>query len=124
MNQLSIPIEVSPAEVARRPTRAGAIGLGVQLAGFEPKAVQADLRWDKGQWSRWMSGAEGLVWPKFEQLMDHCGNDVPVQWMLLQRGYDLHSLRRIESETQRENRLLREENAALRRVLLGQAARP
>lgn len=51
--------------------------------------------------------------------MDLCGNDAPVMWMLHQRGYDLHSLRKLESETERENRQLREENAALRRVLQG-----
>lgn len=35
--------------------------------------------------------------------------------------YDLHSLRELESETEKQNRLLREENAALRRVLMGAA---
>jgi acetoin utilization deacetylase AcuC-like enzyme len=34
------------------------------------------------------------------------------------RGYDLYSGRRIESEVERQNRLLREENAPLRRVLM------
>lgn len=32
-------------------------------------------------------------------------------------GYDLHSLRRRETEIERENRLMREEIAALRRVI-------
>ena len=55
--------------------------------------------------------------------MDACGNDAPLLWMLHNRGYDLHSIRRRESETERQNRMLREENAALRRVLLaGEAA--
>ena len=45
------------------------------------------------------------------------GNDAPVLWMLHDRGYDLNSIRRRESETERENRLLREEVAALRRVI-------
>lgn len=49
--------------------------------------------------------------------MDHCGNDAPVLWMSHQRGWDLYSMRKYETETQRENRMLREENAALRRVI-------
>lgn len=53
--------------------------------------------------------------------MDACGNDAPVLWMLHQRAYDLSSLRRTETETERQNRMLREENAALRRVLIGDA---
>ena len=56
------------------------------------------------------------------KLMDVCGNDAPLLWMLHQRGYDLYSLRKLESETQKQNRLLREENSALRRVLAGAAA--
>lgn len=76
---------------------------------------------DKAQFSRWQSGAEGVVWPKFERLMDACGNDAPLLWMAYQRGYDLHSFRLRESETERENRKLREEVAALRRVLLAGA---
>jgi hypothetical protein len=42
--------------------------------------------------------------------------------MLHDRGYDLHALRKLETEVERENRSLREENAALRRVLIGAAA--
>ena len=59
------------------------------------------------------------MWPKLSKLMDACGNDAPVFWMNYQRGWDLHAMRKRESETERQNRMLREENAALRRVLLG-----
>jgi hypothetical protein len=54
--------------------------------------------------------------------MDACGNDAPLMWMMHQRGYDLHSIRKLESETEKVNRQLREENAALRRVLMGGAS--
>lgn len=40
-----------------------------------------------------------------------------LKWMVNARGYDLSSLHKRESELERQNRLLREENAALRRVL-------
>ena len=83
---------------------------------------RCELGVDKAQFSRWQSGTEGVVWPKLEKLMDACGNDAPLLWMLHQRGYDLYSLRRRESETEQQNRLLREEVAALRRVLQGSAA--
>ncbi|AVR10282.1 hypothetical protein A8H31_23705 [Burkholderia thailandensis] len=90
------------------------------MAGFDlDKELQMRLGVDKAQFSRWLGGTEGIVWPKFVALMDACGNDAPLLWMLHQRGFDLASLRKRESETERENRLLREENAALRRVLQG-----
>ena len=53
--------------------------------------------------------------------MDRCGNDVPVLWMLHERGYDLNSLRRRETQLEAQLRQAQEENAALRRVLLGKA---
>lgn len=118
MNQLSLPVEIRPEEVMRKQSLGGAIELCAELGGFAlDKALQQELGVDKAQFSRWQSGTEGIQWPKFTQLMDRCGNDAPVLWMLHQRGYDLHTVRRRESETERENRLLREENAALRRVL-------
>lgn len=116
--QISLPVHVTEAEVAREKTLGAAIELCAKVAGFEmDKQLQGELGVDKGQFSRWQNGTEGIVWPKFSRLMDLCGNDAPLLWMLYQRGYDLGSLRKRETETERENRLLREENAALRRVL-------
>lgn len=117
MNQLSFPSDVTPQELSREATLGGAITLCAKAAGLEPKQIQAALKTDKAQFSRWTSGDEGVVWPKFVALMDECGNDAPLLWMLQQRGYDLASLRKQETVTERENRLLREENAALRRAL-------
>lgn len=119
MNQLSIPQVVQPHELERKQTLGASMELCAELAGFGlDKELQQRLHVDKAQFSRWLSGTEGVVWPKLEKLMDACGNDAPVLWMLHRRGYDLYSLRKLESCTERENRLLREENAALRRVLV------
>ncbi len=117
--QLALPVEVRPEEVAREKSLGAAIELCAKAGGFAlDKELQLQLGVDKAQFSRWQSGAEGIVWPKLEKVMDACGNDAPLLWMLYQRGYDLHSLRRRESETERQNRELREEVLALRRVLL------
>lgn len=109
-----MPTEITPQEVMRETTLGGAIGLCAKAAGLEPKAVQAELRMDKAQWSRWESGQEGIVWPKLAAVMDTCGNDAPLLWMLHARGYDLSSIRKRETETEKENRLLREELARKR----------
>lgn len=119
MNQVSLPTEVSPAEITREQTLGGAIDLCVKVAGFEHKQVQSSLNLDKAQFSRWTTGQEGVVWPKLAGLMDHCGNDSPLLWMVHSRGYDLHAMRKRETAVERENRMLKEENAALRRVLQG-----
>jgi plasmid maintenance system antidote protein VapI len=123
MNQVALPVQFTPDEVLRKHSLGAALELCAELAGFSlDKELQGLLGVDKAQFSRWMSGTEGISWPKFVKLMDACGNDAPLLWMLSQRGYDLHSVRKLESETERQNRCLREENAALRRVLQGSGA--
>jgi len=98
VNQLGFPSEITAQEVARETSLGGAIALCAKAAGLEPKEIQAKLKTDKAQWSRWESGQEGVVWPKFVALMDACGNDAPLLWMLHARGYDITSLRRKETE--------------------------
>ena len=109
--------EVRPEEVMRERSLGGAIELCAKVAGFElDKILAAELDVDKGQFSRWTTGTEGIKWPKLRALMGVCGNDAPALWMVHDLGYDLASLRRRETELERDNRLLREENAALRRA--------
>lgn len=120
MEQVSLPLDVSHEEVMRKRSLGDALALCAELAGFSlDKELQMRLEVDKAQFSRWQSGTEGVMWPKFARLMNVCGNDAPLLWMCYQRGYDIASMRKLESETERENRLLREEVAALRRVLQG-----
>ena len=121
-SQIALPVDVRPDEIARKQTLGAAIQLCAELAGYElDKSLKSDLGVDKAQLSRWLSGQEGIIWPKFEKLMDVCGNDAPLHWMLHQRGYDLRSLHKRETEmekklkvaesvaaeAQRENQLLR-----------------
>lgn len=113
MNQLGFPSEVMPNEIAREKSLGGAIGLCAKAAGLEPKQVQDALKTDKAQFSRWTDDKEGIVWSKFVALMDLCGNDAPLLWMLAHRGYDLSSLRKSETETEKENRLLKERLASM-----------
>lgn len=122
MHQVAMPVDVSPTEIMRKPSLGSAIDLCLEVAGLEPKQLQADLKLDKAQFSRWQSGQEGVNWPKFSAVMDRCGNNVPVLWMAHARGYDLNAMRPVETELERRNRALVEENAALRRVLMGKAA--
>ena len=119
MHQIGIPVEVNPPEVMRKHTLGASIDLCIELAGLEPKQVQFALKLDKAQFSRWHSGQEGITWPKLKAVMEHCGNDAPLLWMAHDCGYELKAMRKIESELQRENRQLREQNDALKTLLLG-----
>lgn len=104
-DQHGIPTDVTTAEIAREKTLGGAIELCAKAAGFAlDKELQMQLGVDKAQFSRWHSGQEGVCRPKFARLMDVCGNDAPLLWMLHQRGWDIGSLRKRETETEREVR--------------------
>lgn len=66
---------------------------------------------DKARYSRILSGAEGIKWPQLETILVNAGNDLPLLWALHQRGWDVTTLRRLESETERELRETKEELA-------------
>jgi plasmid maintenance system antidote protein VapI len=126
---MSLPVEVRSEEIARKQTLGQAIELCAELRGYSlDKELQQELGADKAQFSRWLSGTEGISWCKFAKLMDVCGNDAPLLWMLYQRGYDLHSIRKRESETEQKLRLANEretalaaENKLLRELVQGRA---
>lgn len=115
MNQLGFPSEVTPQEIAREHSLGGAIDLCAKAAGLSPKQVQDALKADKAQFSRWTDDKEGIMWSKLVALMDTCGNDAPLLWMLRARGYDLSSLRRSETQTERQLRLANERIGELER---------
>lgn len=120
--QIALPVKVSFDEVVRKQSLGAALEMCADMAGFAfDKTLQQTLEVDKAQFSRWQSGGEGIVWPKFTRLMDVCGNDAPLLWMLHQRGYDLGSLRKLESDTERKLRVAEESIARLnmeKRVLV------
>lgn len=119
MNQLGFPSEITAQEVAREKSFGGAIDLCRKAAGLEPKQVTDSVRTsekkpvDKAAWSRWVNDGEGVEWGKLIQIMDACGNDAPLLWMLHARGYDLSSLRRQETELERQLRQAKEQIAQM-----------
>ena len=122
-----LSIEVPLSEVARKPTLGRAIEYCAELAGcsydkeLEHAMAKHGVKVDATQLTRWKQGGEGIKWDKFCAVMDVCGNDAPLLWMVNARGYDLSSMHKRESEIERELRLAKEENAALRRALLASA---
>ena len=118
-NQIALPVCVPADQIARKKTLGAAIELCAEAAGFDlDKTLALELGVDKGQFSRWLSGQEGIHWSKFEKLMDACGNDAPLIWMLHQRGYEITSLHKRESETERALRIAKEELLAERAARL------
>lgn len=106
---------VRAEDIARQPSLSGALAIGAASAGLDlEKEVHLPLGIDAGHWTRMRSGAAGIQWEKLEAICDLYGNDAPILWMLHRRGYDLNSLRKRETETERELREAREEILQLR----------
>jgi len=129
-SQFSIPMTaqvqaVDPALIVKQPTMTKALQLCQTLSGKDDAQFYGPdgIVKDQAQWSRIM-GASPHNFPhdKLNLFMDLAGNEVPLMWLLHARGYDLNSLRHLETETEKRLRLAQEENAALKRVLLGRAA--
>jgi hypothetical protein len=109
-----MPVEITPQEVGREVSLGGSISLCAKAAWLTPKEVQDALKADRSQFSRWTDDKEGITWSKLSALMDTCGNDAPLLWMLHARGYDIHSLRKRETELETLLRTVKEQNEALR----------
>jgi hypothetical protein len=105
------PQRVDHAIVAAQPTLLAAIKLCISLGGFAAdKQVYGALDIDAGHWSRILRGDAHFPVDRLACLMDLCGNEAPLLWLVHARGYETAQLRKRETETERS---LREAHEAL-----------
>lgn len=77
-------------------------------SGLQDKTVALEIGIDNAVLSKAQTGQARLSEAHMDALMDACASEAWLQYWLLKRGYDPRSLRRIETDLERENRLLRE----------------
>lgn len=92
---------------------AHALSKCAEIAGAQDKVVAIDTGIDQPTWTRIKSGEAGVRGDFLERLMDAYGNDLPLFWLCLRRGYDPRSLHRLESDVERELREEKNKNATL-----------
>lgn len=80
----------------------------VTKSGLQDKAIAIDIGVDPAVLSKAQSGQARLGERNMDALMDSCGSEAWLHYWLLKRGYDPRLLHRMESDLERENRLLRE----------------
>jgi hypothetical protein len=103
MTQLALriigkPVEVDLGDVRKQPTGAAAIALCAMKSGKLDKILAADIGAQEAVWSRIQTTGKGFSLEQLSALMDSCGNEAPLHWLLMQRGWDPTSLRQLESE--------------------------
>lgn len=94
--------------IRRQPDLRAAIRLCVDVSGLLEKQVCLELTIDNGHWARIKKGEAHFPPEKLNLLMDVCGNEIPLRWQNMKRGYGMV---RLKSEVEVENELLRMENA-------------
>lgn len=108
---------VDPALIAKQDSMTKALHLCQTLSGLDDAQFYGSggVVKDQAQWSRVM-GPSNHNFPhdKLNLFMDKAGNEAPLLWLLHSRGYDVASLRKLESETEKALRIAKEENEALR----------
>ncbi len=119
-----IPDDYQQQTALKCKSRSHALKKCVELANFEhAKEVYLPLGIDQGQWSRIWAGTAYMDPDLLYPLMDLCGNDVPVRYDVLMRGYeepvrvksDLESrVAKLEQELADERRLTMRLASALR----------
>ena len=102
---------VSTDKVAALSTFCSTLSECAALSGLKDKTVAIEIGIDAALWSRMKSGDAGIKGETLDALMDACGNELPLLWLLYRRGYDPLSLRKRESEVEQENRELKEQLA-------------
>jgi hypothetical protein len=103
----------SKADWATWTSEAKVIADTLKNSGLQDKSVALEIGVDAALLSKAQSGQARLSETHMDLLMDACGSEAWLHYWLLKRGYDPSCLRRIESDLERENRLLREKIDAL-----------
>lgn len=80
----------------------------LRQSGLQDKSVAIEIEIDPATLAKAQQGTARLSERHMDALMDACGSEAWLHYWLLKRGYDPRCLRRIESDLERENRMLRE----------------
>lgn len=100
---------VPESEWAEWTSEAKVIADTLKKSGLQDKAVAIEVGVDPAVLSKASSGQARLSEQHMDALMDACGSEAWLHYWMLKRGYDPRQLHRMESDLERENRLLREE---------------
>jgi hypothetical protein len=86
----------------------------IRTSGLQDKSIAIEIGVDPAVLSKVQSGQARLSEDKMDALMDACGSEAWLHYWLHKRGYDPRTMRRLETELERDLRLAREEVVQLR----------
>jgi hypothetical protein len=89
LSRAELKMDVPLALILQRKTLLGAINFCIELSGLEAKEIYLPLGIDAGHFTNLRKGQGHFPTDKIGELMDLCGNEVPLLWLAHQRGYGL-----------------------------------
>lgn len=108
---LTFKRDLKPVPEADWPKLTGegaALRYACENSGLQDKSIAIEANVDNALLSRAKGGDARLPFEALHALMDATGSEAPMYAHLLRRGYDPRSLRKLETETERECREARE----------------
>lgn len=113
--------EVTPQlirSIARKPTMLDAWNMSCADSGLQDKEIYGPLKIDQSHWTKITKGtASPPADHRFVQFMDIVGNEYPLIWLAESRGYDFLSMRKHQSELERQLEEKEKEIAAHKRTI-------
>lgn len=109
MTQPSLIVKPVPeSDWAKLTSEASAVAYAIDASGLQDKSVAIEIGKDNALLSRAKAGQIKLDDAALDALMDCTGCEASLVALLLRRGYDPRSLRKLETETERALRIANE----------------
>jgi hypothetical protein len=96
------------------PSEAAAIASMIATSGLQEKTVAIDAEIDASTLAKVKQGTARPSEDALDRMMDSTGSEAWLYYWLLKRGYDPRSLRKLETEMERQMREMRDELVRLR----------
>jgi hypothetical protein len=108
--------------IRKRPTFLAAWNFAVDFAALDDKQIYQPLGIDSSHWTKIRSGrASPPADERFGRFFDLVQNEIPLVWLVENRGYDWMSLRSHRSDSERRVAELEQEVRDLKRLFALQA---
>jgi transcriptional regulator with XRE-family HTH domain len=107
------PLQVVPESDWKWRSEAAAIASMIARSGLQEKTIAIECGIDASTLAKVKQGTARPSEEHLNAMMDATGYEAWLFYWIIKRGYDPRSLRRFESDVERENRELRERMAAM-----------
>lgn len=108
-----IALDFSLSDVRMLKSESHALRFSMRASGYDPKEIPSLFNIDAGQWSNILGGKKHFPHDRRNEWMDFVGNEVLLIYGCESRGYDFSTMRKHQTDVERENAELRQQLAQI-----------